>query len=161
MRRFAENRTRYQKTIKTAKPNHNVASVAPVASLCCRRDDVPPPVATNVYGQNRTDFSAQLMQREKKRAARSYLLVNPFTAQAGRQTTYASGATHPRRTREDLIAQSHRDSTMLSNGVIRASLLLLALLCGAAAKDHKYKAGESVPLLANKVGPFHNPRCAH
>jgi hypothetical protein len=23
--------------------------------------------------------------------------------------------------------------------------------------DHKYKAGESVPLYANKVGPFHNP----
>lgn len=24
--------------------------------------------------------------------------------------------------------------------------------------DHKYKAGDAVPLYANKVGPFHNPR---
>ena len=26
------------------------------------------------------------------------------------------------------------------------------------ASDHRYKAGEQVPLYANKVGPFHNPR---
>ncbi|CAM8876458.1 unnamed protein product [Rhodiola kirilowii] len=27
----------------------------------------------------------------------------------------------------------------------------------ADASDHRYKAGDSVPLYANKVGPFHNP----
>ena len=26
------------------------------------------------------------------------------------------------------------------------------------ASDHRYKAGDAVPLYANKVGPFHNPR---
>jgi hypothetical protein len=26
------------------------------------------------------------------------------------------------------------------------------------ASDHRYKDGDSVPLYANKVGPFHNPR---
>ena len=26
------------------------------------------------------------------------------------------------------------------------------------ASDHRYKEGDSVPLYANKVGPFHNPR---
>lgn len=24
--------------------------------------------------------------------------------------------------------------------------------------DHRYKQGDTVPLYANKVGPFHNPR---
>lgn len=28
----------------------------------------------------------------------------------------------------------------------------------ASASDHKYKEGDVVPLYANKVGPFHNPR---
>lgn len=26
------------------------------------------------------------------------------------------------------------------------------------ASDHRYKEGDIVPLYANKVGPFHNPR---
>ncbi|PAN50694.1 hypothetical protein PAHAL_9G539000 [Panicum hallii] len=45
-----------------------------------------------------------------------------------------------------------------------AAAALLALLALAAAggvaadgSDHRYKAGEPVPLYANKVGPFHNP----
>lgn len=28
----------------------------------------------------------------------------------------------------------------------------------ATASNHKYAAGDYVPLYANKVGPFHNPR---
>lgn len=37
------------------------------------------------------------------------------------------------------------------------------LLSGAThvrsdASDHRYKEGDPVPLYANKVGPFHNPR---
>lgn len=41
-----------------------------------------------------------------------------------------------------------------------ALLVLLALAGGVAAdgSDHRYKSGEPVPLYANKVGPFHNPR---
>jgi hypothetical protein len=41
-----------------------------------------------------------------------------------------------------------------------ALIALLAAAGGAAAdgSDHRYKAGEAVPLYANKVGPFHNPR---
>ena len=48
---------------------------------------------------------------------------------------------------------------------IRACLVALAVvsLCGVAqvrssSSDHRYKAGVEVPLYANKVGPFHNPR---
>lgn len=44
-------------------------------------------------------------------------------------------------------------------------LLVLAILisfCGihvrSDASDHRFKDGEAVPLYANKVGPFHNPR---
>ncbi|KAE8668948.1 Transmembrane 9 superfamily member 3 [Hibiscus syriacus] len=47
---------------------------------------------------------------------------------------------------------------------IRACLIALALasLCCVApvrssASNHRYKAGDEVPLYANKVGPFHNP----
>ncbi|KAG4139211.1 hypothetical protein ERO13_D07G177200v2 [Gossypium hirsutum] len=47
---------------------------------------------------------------------------------------------------------------------IRAWLLALAVVvvCGVAqvrssASDHRYTAGDEVPLYANKVGPFHNP----
>jgi len=47
-----------------------------------------------------------------------------------------------------------------------AALALLVLLEGASCatrqvlghRDHSYKASESVPLYANKAGPFHNPR---
>ncbi|RWW41548.1 hypothetical protein BHE74_00052952 [Ensete ventricosum] len=44
-----------------------------------------------------------------------------------------------------------------------AAVVALLLLCfgiaGVAsdASDHRYKKGDSVPLYANKVGPFHNP----
>ncbi|PKA66220.1 hypothetical protein AXF42_Ash006917 [Apostasia shenzhenica] len=42
-----------------------------------------------------------------------------------------------------------------------ALLFVLLLSCGfgaeADASDHRYKAGDHVPLYANKVGPFHNP----
>lgn len=41
-------------------------------------------------------------------------------------------------------------------------LFLLMLACGwrvgADGSDHRYKEGDRVPLYANKVGPFHNPR---
>ena len=43
-----------------------------------------------------------------------------------------------------------------------AWLFLLMLACGsrvgADGSDHRYKEGDHVPLYANKVGPFHNPR---
>ena len=40
-------------------------------------------------------------------------------------------------------------------------LVLLGLaVCAVdgSASDHRYKEGDVVPLYANKVGPFHNPR---
>ena len=42
-------------------------------------------------------------------------------------------------------------------------IAVLLLLSGAdqvrsSASDHRYKEGDAVPLYANKVGPFHNPR---
>lgn len=44
-----------------------------------------------------------------------------------------------------------------------AAVMALWLSLGIAgvaadASDHRYKPGEAVPLYANKVGPFHNPR---
>ena len=44
-----------------------------------------------------------------------------------------------------------------------AAVLALVVLLGADqvssdASDHRYKEGDPVPLYANKVGPFHNPR---
>lgn len=42
---------------------------------------------------------------------------------------------------------------------------VVLVLCGfgalgvdASGSDHKYARGDPVPLYANKVGPFHNPR---
>lgn len=41
-------------------------------------------------------------------------------------------------------------------------LAILALLSAVEVRsdgsDHRYKSGDPVPLYANKVGPFHNPR---
>ncbi|KAL6959661.1 hypothetical protein U1Q18_039815 [Sarracenia purpurea var. burkii] len=41
-------------------------------------------------------------------------------------------------------------------------LALLVAFCVTQVRsdgsDHRYKAGDPVPLYANKVGPFHNPR---
>jgi hypothetical protein len=47
---------------------------------------------------------------------------------------------------------------------LACAVLLVAALAAPqqAAADHKnhiYKPGEVVVLFANKVGPFHNPRC--
>lgn len=43
-----------------------------------------------------------------------------------------------------------------------AVLVVLFLISGlrveADESDHKYKERDHVPLYANKVGPFHNPR---
>jgi hypothetical protein len=48
---------------------------------------------------------------------------------------------------------------MVEAGVVLA-VAVLACVLGARAdgSDHKYKEGDHVPLYANKVGPFHNPR---
>lgn len=47
-------------------------------------------------------------------------------------------------------------------GMVGAVFVVLLLGCSGGvwgdASDHKYKEGEHVPLYANKVGPFHNPR---
>lgn len=41
-----------------------------------------------------------------------------------------------------------------------AALLIMmsAIQVQSDGSNHKYKAGDQVPLYANKVGPFHNPR---
>ncbi|KAG6720660.1 hypothetical protein I3843_03G072800 [Carya illinoinensis] len=42
--------------------------------------------------------------------------------------------------------------------LVAAMVILCSLtLVRSDASDHRYKAGEDVPLYANKVGPFHNP----
>ena len=42
--------------------------------------------------------------------------------------------------------------------VIALVVLLGADQVSSDALDHQYKEGDPVPLSANKVGPFHNPR---
>lgn len=42
--------------------------------------------------------------------------------------------------------------------VLAVVVLACALGARADGSDHKYKEGDHVPLYANKVGPFHNPR---
>jgi hypothetical protein len=48
----------------------------------------------------------------------------------------------------------------LTNLGVAICLLICFAITGvlSSASDHRYKAGELVPLYANKVGPFHNPR---
>lgn len=46
--------------------------------------------------------------------------------------------------------------SMVSAAVV--SLLLWFAGVAADASDHRYKINDPVPLYANKVGPFHNPR---
>lgn len=49
---------------------------------------------------------------------------------------------------------------MEAMGAVVLAVVVLACVLGAGAdgSDHRYKAGDRVPLYANKVGPFHNPR---
>lgn len=42
--------------------------------------------------------------------------------------------------------------------VLGVLLLISGLRVEADGSDHKYKERDHVPLYANKVGPFHNPR---
>lgn len=42
--------------------------------------------------------------------------------------------------------------------VVLVLLFFGAMKVRSDSSDHKYKSGEEVPLYANKVGPFHNPR---
>lgn len=42
--------------------------------------------------------------------------------------------------------------------IVAVVALFLADKAISDASDHRYKEGEAVPLYANKVGPFHNPR---
>lgn len=50
---------------------------------------------------------------------------------------------------------------MGTRGLVAAMALMLCFGVDRVvsdASDHRYKAGDPVPLYANKVGPFHNPR---
>lgn len=42
--------------------------------------------------------------------------------------------------------------------VLGVLLLIFSWRVEADGSDHKYKERDHVPLYANKVGPFHNPR---
>lgn len=52
--------------------------------------------------------------------------------------------------------------TEMASARVGAVLAVVVLVCALGARadgsDHKYKEGDHVPLYANKVGPFHNPR---
>lgn len=47
--------------------------------------------------------------------------------------------------------------------ILAVLVIATVAVCGfdsvsSDASDHRYKEGDQVPLYANKVGPFHNPR---
>ena len=48
--------------------------------------------------------------------------------------------------------------TEAAGAALAVALLACMVGAGADGSDHKYKEGDRVPLYANKVGPFHNPR---
>ena len=56
------------------------------------------------------------------------------------------------------IPQWKMRSLLRDNVVTVIALGFLVCRVSAGASDHKYKDGQAVPLYANKVGPFHNPR---
>lgn len=41
--------------------------------------------------------------------------------------------------------------------VVSVLIMSCACLVKSDASDHRYKAGDLVPLYVNKVGPYHNP----
>lgn len=50
-------------------------------------------------------------------------------------------------------------------GLVAAVVIFFFFFClGSGVRsdgaDHKYSLGDPVPLYANKIGPFHNPRSA-
>lgn len=54
---------------------------------------------------------------------------------------------------------------MASSSPVLATVLVVVLVLvgsgaevAASASDHKYKEKDKVPLYANKIGPFNNPR---
>ncbi|KAI3462210.1 hypothetical protein Pfo_018873 [Paulownia fortunei] len=59
------------------------------------------------------------------------------------------------------LPMAWRKKRVMRRGGWYAVVLVLACIAVGVrpdASDHKYKVGDSVPLYANKVGPFHNPR---
>jgi hypothetical protein len=56
----------------------------------------------------------------------------------------------------EVLAEMARVETACA--VLAVALLACLLGAGADGSDHRYKEGDRVPLYANKVGPFHNPR---
>lgn len=57
------------------------------------------------------------------------------------------------------MAMGRRSYRNLCSFVILAVIVALsATEVRSDASDHKYKLSDQVPLYANKVGPFHNPR---
>ena len=53
-----------------------------------------------------------------------------------------------------------RKKKKMKMGLVAMAILFLYMSSGVKSdgSDHKYKSGDPVPLYANKVGPFHNPR---
>lgn len=58
------------------------------------------------------------------------------------------------------MREMDKERTMRQYAVVLAVLLLGSVteVVRSDASDHRYKQGDEVPLYANKVGPFHNPR---
>jgi hypothetical protein len=56
----------------------------------------------------------------------------------------------------EVLAEMARVETAFA--VLAVAVLACVLGAGADGSDHRYKEGDRVPLYANKVGPFHNPR---
>jgi len=73
-----------------------------------------------------------------------------------------------RHTNSNSLIMHHTIAAMAPQRAACLLLLLAAPLAAArmgrvlmGASDHVYKVHEKVALYANKVGPFHNPRCGY
>ncbi|GAA0157288.1 transporter [Lithospermum erythrorhizon] len=59
----------------------------------------------------------------------------------------------------EMDKNSRKTSPISHYNVVFAFVLVICIIgqVKSDGSDHKYKSGDSVPLYANKVGPFHNP----
>lgn len=58
--------------------------------------------------------------------------------------------------KEVVVVVPRRWSVVVLVGLLVASMV--ATVARSDASNHRYKPKDQVPLYANKVGPFHNPR---
>ncbi|KAE8673143.1 Transmembrane 9 superfamily member 4 [Hibiscus syriacus] len=67
---------------------------------------------------------------------------------------------YPQMSRPSWLGGSVGDNSLVQGGLETMAVFTLCGLANVSASSsgHRFKAGDDVPLYANKVGPYHNPR---